>query len=281
MTMKVEKKTFYSVKGCGGAKFSIKDVDTPTRIVTGFYNTFNFLDSDGDVLMPGCAKVSIRQRGPNSKAVAKIKHALNHDLTQLPGKIQVLDEREVNGIMGIYFETKMADTTIGNDTLKNYLEGIYDNHSIGFQYLNMEMVERDSKAWDKVMGSLINPEAAEGRHVMWAVKEINLYEGSTVGFGANQLTPFLGMGKSMNKDSLKIALLDRICKLENTLKNGDQSDDQMYKFEVQVLQLKQMIEELSEGFAIVGQEKDKGIEKKEEKPATSLLTDRIVEKFTF
>ena len=153
-------------------------------------------------------------------------HALHHDLTQLPGKIIALEEKTVNGISGIYFETKMADTTIGNDTLKNYLEGIYDNHSIGFQYVQSEFIERDAKGWAKAIQNLINPQDAENRGYMWLVKEIMLYEGSTVAFGANQLTPFLGV-KSNNKESLKLALIERINKLENTLRNGTQSDEMM------------------------------------------------------
>ena len=242
--MKVNKSTYYSVKPCH-VKASIQNVDTIGRTVTGFYNCFNFIDSDGDVLLPGCSKKSIKERGPNSSAVAKIKHALHHDLTQLPGKILTLEERTVDGISGIYFETKMADTTIGNDTLKNYLEGIYDNHSIGFQYVQSEFMERDAKGWAKAVQNLINPQDAENRGYMWLVKEIMLYEGSTVAFGANQLTPFLGV-KSNNKDSLKLALIDRISKMENTIRNGSQSDEMMKTFEIQTLQLKEMIAELTE-----------------------------------
>jgi len=242
--MKVNKSTYYSVKPCH-VKASIQNVDTIGRTVTGFYNCFNFIDSDGDVLIPGCSKKSIKERGPNSSAVAKIKHALHHDLTQLPGKILTLEERTVDGISGIYFETKMADTTIGNDTLKNYLEGIYDNHSIGFQYVQTEFIERDAKGWAKAVQNLINPQDAENRGYLFLVKEIMLYEGSTVAFGANQLTPFLGV-KSNNKESLKLALIDRIAKMENTIRNGSQSDEMMKTFEIQTLQLKEMIAELTD-----------------------------------
>jgi HK97 family phage prohead protease len=248
--MKATKHSHYSVKPCGSIQAAIKDVDTETRTVTGFFNTFHFLDSDRDVLLPGAAKKSIKERGPKSQAVAKIKHAMDHDLTRLPGKIVTLEEREIDGIKGIYFETRMADTTLGNDTLKNYLEKIYDNHSIGFQYLQMEMVERDAKGWDKLVGQLINPEEAEKVNIMWAVKEIALFEGSTVAFGANQLTPFLGV-KSGNKEALKLALFDRMEKLTKALRNGTQSDETMETFELQVLQMKQMLDEIVEGVELV------------------------------
>ncbi len=245
--MKEKKNIAYQVKACGQMKAAIKDVDTSGRIVTGFYNTYNFLDSDNDILLPGAAKKSIKERGPDSDATAKIKHALNHNLTTLPGKILVLKESEVDGVSGIYFETKMADTTLGNDTLKNYLEGIYDNHSIGFQYKQIEMLERGATAWNKVVQNLINPDMLEGKDYIFAVKEIALFEGSTVAFGANSLTPFMGV-KSGNKESYLLSLHSRIDNLTKTLKSGTQSDEMMNTFELQVLQLKQVMTELTEQF---------------------------------
>lgn len=247
MKTAAQKKSFYSVKG--NAKGIVKDVDTTGRVVTGFFNTFNFYDSDGDILLPGCSKRSISQRGPNSKAVAKIKHALHHDLTQLPGKIQLLEERDMDGMKGIYFETKMADTTIGNDTLKNYQEKIYDNHSIGFQYLDGEFIDREAKNWAKVMETCVNPEEMDKHGYCYLIKEIALFEGSTVAFGANKLTPFLGI-KSGDKEDVKAALFEKMDKLNSALKSGTQSDDMMHTFELMLLQIKQMIDELSDGFEI-------------------------------
>lgn len=245
LTPEFKKALNYGVKPCFEKSFAIKDVDTVGRVVTGFYNTYDFFDSDNDVLVMGAAKKTIKERGPNSSATAKIKHALDHDLKRLPGSIRVLDEREYKGMTGIYFETKMADTTIGNDTLKNYLEGIYDNHSIGFQYMQVEMFEAGAKGWDKAIANLINAADAIAAGILFLVKEVALFEGSTVAFGANKLTPFLGV-KSGNKDAMKIALFEKINQLESALTKGTQSDDMMNVFEIQVLQLKQMITELTE-----------------------------------
>jgi HK97 family phage prohead protease len=245
LTLEQKKAKHYAVKGCGGVQLHVKDVDTVGRTVTGFYNTLNYFDSDFDVIVSGATKKSISERGPLSSATAKIKHALQHDLTQLPGKIKVLEEKTFNGYSGIYFETKMSDTTLGNDTLKNYLEGIYDNHSIGFQYLQLEAVDADSKAWQSTLNMLVNPKDAEAVGLLYLVKEIALFEGSTVAFGANQLTPFLGV-KSGNKDSLRIALNSQIDKLVKAVKSGTQSDEILQSFELQTYQLKQMVNELTE-----------------------------------
>jgi HK97 family phage prohead protease len=237
-----KKSAHYSVKS---ADANILDVSTSSRIVTGFFNSYNFFDSDKDVLIMGSAKKSIEERGVNSTAVAKIKHALNHDLTTLVGKLQVLEETTKNGITGIYFESKIANTTLGNDTLINYKEGIYDNHSIGFKYNQLSLIESEKNpvAWNEVVSKLLNPEEAEKYGYLYLVKEINLFEGSTVAFGANSLTPFLGV-KSGNKESITLALDSKLNQLMHTVKNGSQSDDMMHTLELQIKQIKQVLKEI-------------------------------------
>lgn len=237
-----KKAAHYSVKS---ADANILDVSTSSRIVTGFFNSYNFFDSDKDVLIMGSAKKSIEERGVNSTAVAKIKHALNHDLTTLVGKLQVLEETTKNGITGIYFESKIANTTLGNDTLINYKEGIYDNHSIGFKYNQLSLIESEKNpvAWNEVVSKLLNPEEAEKYGYLYLVKEINLFEGSTVAFGANSLTPFLGV-KSGNKESITLALDSKLNQLMHTVKNGSQSDDMMHTLELQIKQIKQVLKEI-------------------------------------
>ena len=237
-----KKAAHYSVKY---ADANIIDVSTSSRIVTGFFNSYNFFDSDKDVLIMGAAKKSIEERGVNSNAVAKIKHALNHDLTTLVGKLQVLEETTKNGITGIYFESKIANTTLGNDTLINYKEGIYDNHSIGFKYNQLSLIESEKNpvAWNEVVSKLLNPEDAEMMGYLYLVKEINLFEGSTVAFGANSLTPFLGV-KSGSKESMTLALVSKLNQLEHTVKNGMQSEDMLSTFELQIKQFKQILKEI-------------------------------------
>lgn len=221
-------------------KFSIKDVDTEKRIVCGIANSFNYVDSYNDVLIPGSAKKTIAERGPESNATAKIKHALFHDLTKLPGKILVLKEAKINGIDCIYFETKLSDTEAGEDTLINYLDGIYDNHSIGFKYLQLKMIDKDSTDWHKILDTLINPQVAIDNGYIYLVSEIKLYEISTVAFGANDLTPFLGF-KTGNPADI---LLERMEKYEKALHSGRQSDDFLQTLEVQFLQIKQLYNDL-------------------------------------
>lgn len=245
-----KKNNHFSVK-VSNVNVSVKDVDLKSRTVTGVLNTYNFVDSDQDVLLMGSAKKSINDRGPDSNATAKIKFAKFHDLTLLPGKFTVLSEREIEGKQVLYFEAQMSNSQLGTDTLHEYVDGVIDNHSIGFQYIpeQMKLVERDgqhgnSKTWDSLMGQLINPKAAEDKGYVWVIKEIKLWEGSAVAFGANALTPFLGMAKSMTKESVISLIHSKIQKMESVLRNGQQSDDSMVIIEQQALQLRQLIDDL-------------------------------------
>lgn len=249
-TVEQKKATPYVVKSYGNAPgMIIKDVDTTKRVVTGFYNTFWYFDSDCDVLVPGSTQKSIDERGPQTNAAGKIKHALFHDLTKLPGKIQILEETEQQilgqSVKGLYFETKMSNTTDGNDTLIKYQEGIYDQHSIGFRYINMQYLDAQSAEWMYYVNQLLNPKDAQDAGYMFVIKEVNLYEGSTVAFGANKLTPYLG-AKSSNKEGCILKFGERIALIQKQLRGGTLSDDSMFNLELQLDQLKTMIAEFIE-----------------------------------
>jgi predicted alpha/beta-fold hydrolase len=89
----------------------------------------------------------------------------------------------------------------------------------------------------------MNPDEAEKFGYLYIVKEINLFEGSTVAFGANSLTPFLGV-KSGSKESMTLALVSKLNQLEYTVKNGMQSEDMLSTFELQIKQFKQILKEI-------------------------------------
>ncbi len=246
MITKDRKNILYAVKS-GHIGFDVKDVDMTKRTVDVVLNTYNFLDSDNDVLLPGAAKKSIKERGVNSNATAKIKFAVGHDLTQLPGKFIDLSEKTINykgqNISVLAGSVKMTTTTLGNDTLINYQSEVYDNHSIGFRYEQVEKAMRGSNEWKEVSDNLINAKSLKDVEEIYLVKEINLFEGSVVAFGANSLTPFLGT-KSVNKEALLLDLNNRMDKLTKALHDGTQSDEMMETLQLQSLQIKQIMSEL-------------------------------------
>lgn len=228
----------YQVKGDSAAK--IQDIDMAGRTITAVANTYYFFDSDSDVLIPGCAKRSIRERGSRSNANDKILHALFHDLTRLAGKSMDEMETEVDGKKVLAASSYLPETVDGEDSLIKYKAGMYNQHSIGLRYKDVEYAEANTKSFDAMLSKLINPEKAVEAGYMFIVKEIEWYEWSTVAFGANKLTPYLGV-KSENK---KITALSVIEKMNAMIEKSRGIKDQRI-FDLQLKQLEQMILELT------------------------------------
>ena len=233
--------TFYKVKD--NYKTVTKNVDMAKRVVQSVPNTYLFFDNDCDVLMPGCAAKTINENGPDSTGNAKIKNVKDHVISDRIGKPLILDEREVDNRKVMYGESRMLNTTLGDDTLIEYQEGVIDQHSIGFQYVNLELVTADDDMWSKYLALIINPKDAEACGYMFLVNEIKMYEWSPVSFGANELSPYLGV-KSGNKEGYILKIHNRFDLLEKQLRSGKQSDLAMLDYELEIKQLKQIIGEL-------------------------------------
>lgn len=144
----------------------VKDVDKKSRTVTGYFSAFNFKDSDGDIIVPTAFDKTISERGPQS-ARQRIKHLWQHNSTQPIATPHVLKA----DAFGLYFESKIADTTLGNDVLALYDAQVITEHSIGF---NTILEEKDDDTGTNY------------------IKEARLWEGSSVTWGANEDTPFTG-----------------------------------------------------------------------------------------
>jgi len=241
--------TYFGIKNAGA--LSIKDVDVNKRTVTGVLNTYFWIDSDYDMLIPGVATRTIKNSGPQSNAIAKIKHQADHvlDTEHIVGKYQILKETVINDKTVLYFESKIPETSKGNDHLINYQSEIYDQHSIGFRYVDYVLAEKDSinelhrQNWDDFYPLAINKEVANEFGMFYVVKEIQLFEGSVVMFGANSLTAYLG-SKSTDKKNIKLDLLNRTKKMTDILKNGKLTDDGFKDLQLQLLQNQQIISEI-------------------------------------
>src|SRR5690606_38105403 len=72
---------------------------------------------------------------------------------------------------------------------------LVNQHSIGLQYLQMELAINDSedkphyKTWERYYSGIINKEEVDKRGYFWAIKEAKIYENSAVLFGSNEMTP--------------------------------------------------------------------------------------------
>lgn len=193
----------------------IKDVDTQTGIVSGYFAAFGMEDSDGDIIQKGAFSKTIQERGPKATH-PRIKHLLDHNTTKAIGVLQDLYEDEY----GLAYVSKLAlNTTIGRDTLGMYQDGIITEHSVGFRTVN---AKSDS----------------DGVNIL---TELMLWEGSSLqAWGANQFTPVTGV-KSLTKDQASI-LFDRMDKLTKAMR-GSYSDETMELFEIEYNQVKQAIKD--------------------------------------
>ncbi len=239
LTKSEKLKMSYAVKSDPHSNY--KEVDDSRRTVDVIANTYNYFDTDMDVLVPGCCAKSIEERGPKSELPGKIKHLSNHDLHKGIGRPDLIEETTMNGVPVLHAQSWMSETTEGEETLIKYKEGLIDQHSIGFRYLQLEWVEGDSREFDNMVKDLINPDEAVDAGMMWVVKEIQLFEYSSLdGFGSNRLTPFLGV-KSANKTIQYNNLVSKLDALHAAMRSGVKDK---YLLELQENQIKQMIFEL-------------------------------------
>lgn len=195
----------------------VKDVDAKQGIVTGYFSVFGNKDSDGDIIVPGAFKKTLMENGPESEG-KRIKHLLQHDTDRPLSKPHVLKETSY----GLYFESKISNTSYGRDTLILYEDGVIDEHSIGYQVIK-------------------NDEKTDGNHLL----ELKLWEGSTVTWGANSLARVTGMKGEVTQEIFD-DLMKKMQSFERALKSP-LTDETIREFEYRIKQLQAIIMSLAEG----------------------------------
>jgi hypothetical protein len=181
--MKKQKSNLIQLKSLSST-LAIKDVDMTSRRVKGYLAGFGNKDSDDDIILKGAFAKSLSENGVNSTSNRRIAHLYQHNMSRIIGVFEELKEDD----LGLYFVSKMLETSEGNDRLIEYQSGALREHSIGFKYI-----------WDKV--------EYDDEQDAYIIKEVKLYEGSAVTFGANENTPYLGTFK--NNES-KEQILERL-----------------------------------------------------------------------
>jgi HK97 family phage prohead protease len=188
----------------------IEDVDDVKGIVTGYFSAFNNIDSDGDVIVSGAYKKTVAENGPTGRN--RIMHLLQHNpLMPLAKPMELMEDAK-----GLRFTSKITETSYGKDVIKLYKEGVFNEHSVGF-----EIVKSDNKAGYR------------------EIREIKLWEGSTVTWGANPSTPIESM-KSWDKPKTE----DMLAKFCNILRNGDLTDESMIQLEIGLKQIENHLKAL-------------------------------------
>lgn len=212
------KKFPYEIKSA--MDMPVLDVDTEKRRVKVAFSMIGNVDLDQDVTEYGAFDKTWAERGPEGKDL--IWHLVDHvpRLTSNIGKPKELGYDQ-NYAFGI---TPITDTTLGNDVLKMYIDGIVNQHSYGFAIPKNRSEERDGVRY---------------------IKEVMQFEYSSVLWGANESTPTLELMKSIPFEEQKTKLSDRLEKLLKGWKHGTYTDDTFSLLEIEIKQIQSKILELS------------------------------------
>lgn len=242
---------FYQYKNVAD---SVKDVDSATRRVKVAISHTGSLDLDKDIIEAGAFNKTLKERGPKGSNL--IWHLTDHNpsLKSAVGKFSEL-YMEGDFLVGV---TDIPNTTWGNDVLEFYKSGHINQHSIGFSTVKREVMNDDD--WSK-------------RYTV--IKEVMLYEGSAVLWGANPNTPTLDAGKSINKDEEVKRLTGELDLLMKSMRNGNYTDNAFELIETRIKQIQQSISDMFKDFT---QPASEAVEPKESngvdtlKQAIQLLT---------
>lgn len=215
----------FEIKSMDGG---VLDVDDKTRRVKTAWNKVGVKDHDEDVIEKGAYDKTIKERGPKSKNL--IWHLTDHrpslkDAIGKPSEVMM----EGDYLVAI---TDIPKTTWGNDVLEFYKAGTINQHSIGFSTIKREV---------------FNDNDPDKRYTV--IKEVQLYEGSAVLWGANEFTPTLTVGKSITKEDCEkdfFATLEEINNLHSLFKLGHLSDQAFELLEMRHAQLTEKLKQLFE-----------------------------------
>jgi hypothetical protein len=125
--------------------------------------------------------------------------------------------------------TNIPNTTWGNDVLEFYNTGTINQHSVGFRTIKSEPVNADKNNEYRL------------------IKEILLYEGSAVLWGANPNTPTLSVGTNLTTEEVLSEYektMDELGKLHKMFKSGHLSDESYELIEMKVSQLTEKLQQL-------------------------------------
>lgn len=208
------KQNLYNLKGA----FEVKDLDTRERKVALYLSKFDSLDADCDVIRKGAFSKSLQERGVDSSSNRKIAFLRHHDWEKQIGKFIELKEDDY----GLFAVGQLGRSTLGEDALRDYEDGIIKEHSIGFQYIKDKMNFVEDKGMDS--GGFYD------------ITELKLYEGSAVTFGANEFTHVVDV-KGEKKSQLIEKLRDELNVCIKALSSGKGTDERLHNIEMKVKHL--------------------------------------------
>ena len=194
----------------------IMDADVQKRTVKAAIAVFGNVDLDGDIIVPEAVTKTIKEQGPMGKKL--IWHLVDHNpsLKSALGKPKELYV-EGNELIAV---TDIVETELGEDYLKMAEADLINQFSIGFSTIKDE-IKNDIRT----------------------IKELRLYEFSSVLWGANPMTRMVGMKSELKADPE--TLVKRLDKLQVAFKHGNFTDETFSFIEIEIKQIQAQILELS------------------------------------
>lgn len=186
----------------------VSDKDLKVKIVL---NTTNYLDSHRDVHLKGIWKRTLKQ----SKVFYHLQeHKREFDKvisTDVKAYVEEMRFKRLGVDSDLTTEALIFESTISKERnpemYKQYKKGWVVNHSVGMQYVDIELAiydkddEKELDFWNKYIEEIANKEVAEELGFFWVVKQAKLKEGSAVLFGSNPITPTLEVEDIKNQSS--------------------------------------------------------------------------------
>jgi len=171
--------------------------------VRAVLNTTNIMDSHDDVHLNGIWNKTLSQ---NRNIMMLQEHQLKFDTIIADSKDLEAYTKKISWENLGYNYPGYTQALIFDFNMKRernafmfdqYSKGYVKNHSVGMQYVQIEMAindenfEEEYKVWKNYFERIANKELAEQKGYFFAVREAKLFEGSAVPIGSNTATPTL------------------------------------------------------------------------------------------
>jgi uncharacterized protein len=220
-------------------------------MVTVYASAFGNKDSDGDIVMPGAFLKTLRENGPESSK-PRIKHLWQHSSWEVIGKPSKMEEDQ----KGLLATSEIAKTARGNDALALYDLNLLE-HSIGYRVVKSYRDESTETT---------------------QLTELQLWEYSSVTWGANENTPLIGM-KSLTPVQQAEKLADRWKMITKALRTGNLTDETCQQLELEVEQLQGAYADIITTLSAKSQP-EQSTEDEEDKPSEMEKAAEYFKRFT-
>jgi len=181
--------------------------------VRNVINTTNYLDSHDDVHLSAIWDKTVNEQQ------GKVYHVADHELksgkvVSYPNEVTMTLKQmswrdlgvNAEGVtVALIYDSLMTDKT-NPDVFKAYRDNAPVQHSIRMQYVKISIAINDPESkeafalYNNTLPLILNRSKAEEQGYFFVVSEAKIVnEGSTVLFGSNDITPFLGFKNTPNE----------------------------------------------------------------------------------